>query len=104
MPNDYLSGFDFSSPEQTMDIPLNDSSMQENDDSKESQPFRIINDIERELLRTLSSLREEEGEQNDHYQEPSIVDSLVCASMKYPHCLVDSYFESKFDHTSKESN
>ena len=53
-------------------------------------------DIEGELLRILSSLPEEgtykEGEKNYHYQEPSIVDSLSCESIKDPHFLVDVVF------------
>ena len=35
MPDDCPSGFDLSSPEPTVDMPLNDSSMQENDDNEQ---------------------------------------------------------------------
>ena len=70
MPDDCPSGFDLSSPEPTVDMPLNDSSMQENDDNEQISTLQDYNlgiDIEGELIRTLSSLPEEEGEQNDHY-------------------------------------
>ena len=54
----------------------------------------------------MSSLAQEgtnkEGEQNDHYQEPSIVESLICESIEDPHCLVDNYLDSNFYHISKE--
>ena len=50
----------------------------------------------------MSSLPEEgtdkEGEQNDHYQEPSIVESLIYESIEDPHCLVNDYFDSNVDH------
>ena len=39
---------------------------------------------------------------NDHYQEPSIAESLICESIKYPHFMVDDYFDSNFDHISEE--
>ena len=35
-------------------------------------------------------------------QEPSIVDFLICESIEDTHCLVDNYFDSSFDHISKE--
>ena len=55
--NDCPSGFDFSSLEQTVDMPLNDSSMQENDDNEQISTLQGYNlgiDIEGELHRTLS--------------------------------------------------
>ena len=88
-----------------MDMPLNDSLMQENDDNEQISTLHDYDlgiDIEGELLRILSSLPKEEGEQNDHYQEPSIVDSLICESIKDPHCLVDDYFNSNVDHISEK--
>ena len=54
-----------------MDMPLNDSLMQENDDNEQIstlQDYDLSIDIEGKLLRILTSLPEEEGEQNDHYQ------------------------------------
>ena len=89
-------------------MPLNDSSMQENDDDQIStlQDYDLDIDIEGELIKIWSSLAQEgtnqEGEQNDYYQESSLVDTLICESIEDPHCLVDDYFESNFDHISKE--
>ena len=54
----------------------------------------------------MSSLPQEgtdkEGEQNDNYQEPSIVEFLIYESIEDPHCLVDDYLDSNFDHISEE--
>ena len=44
----------------------------------------------------------EEGEQNDHYQEPSKVESLIYESIEDPRCLVDDYLDSNFDHISEQ--
>ena len=93
-----------------MDVPLNDSSMQESDDYQIStlQDYDLDIDIEGELIKILSSLAQEgtnkEGEQNDHYQEPSIVESLICESIEDPHCLVDNYFESNLIISRKKIN
>ena len=87
---------------------LNDSSMQESDDYQIStlQDYDLEIDIEGELIKILPSLAQEgtnkKGEQNDHYQEPSIVDSLRYESIEDLHCLADDYFESNFDHISEE--
>ena len=63
-------------------------------------------DIEGELIKIWSSLAQEgtnqEGEQNDHYQESSIAESITYESIEYPHCLVDDYLDSNFDHISEE--
>ena len=99
---------DSSSPDPTVDMPLNDSSMQESDDDQIStlQDYDHDIDIEVELIKILSSLAQEgtnkEGEQNDHYQEPSIVESLICESVGDPHCLVDSYLDSNIYHILEE--
>ena len=99
----------FSSPGPTLSVPLNDPSTRENDDNEQIstlQDYDLGIDIEGELLRILSSLPEEatdkEGEQNDHYQEPSIIDSLIYESIEDPHCLVDDYLDSNFDHILEE--
>ena len=99
---------DSSFPKPTMNMPLNDPSIQENDDDQmlTLQDYDLDIDIEGELVKILSSLTQEgtnkEGEQNNHYQEPSKVESLICESIEDPHCLVDDYLDSNFDHISEE--
>ena len=99
--DDFPYQIDSSSPNPTVDMPLNDSSMRENDDDQIStlQDYDLHIDIEGELIKILSSL---EGEQNDHCQEPSKVESLICESIEDPHCLVDDYLDSNFYHSSEE--
>ena len=62
--------------------------------------------IEEELIGILSSLNQEdideEEEQNDYYQDSSIVDSLICESIEDPHCLVNNYLDLDFDHNFEE--
>ena len=105
---DFLYQIDSSSPDPTVDMPLNDSSMQENNDEQMStlQDCNFDIDIEGELIKIWSSLAQEgtnqEGEQNNHYQESSIVDTLICKSIEDPHGLVDNYFDS--DHISEEDH
>ena len=50
---DCCSEFDFSSPDPTVDMPLNDSSMQESDDDQIStlQDYNLDIDIEGELIK-----------------------------------------------------
>ena len=104
--DDCPHGFYFSSPEPIVDMPLNDSSMQENDYDQIStiQDYDLDIDIEGELIKSWSSLAKEgtnqEGEQNNHYQESSIVDTLICDSIEDPHGLVDNYFDP--DHILEE--
>ena len=93
-------------------MPLSDPSMQGNDDEKMStlQDYDFDIDIEGELIRFLSSLPKEgtnkEREQNDHFQEPYIVDSLIRESIEDPyreqlhnHCLVDDNLSQCSSHT-----
>ena len=70
---------------------LNDSLMQGSDDDQIStlQDYDLDIDIKGELIKILSSLAQEgtneKGEQNDHYQEPSKVESLICESIEDTH-------------------
>ena len=63
-------------------------------------------DIEGELIGILSSLPQEgtneEGEQNDYYQDSSIIDSLIYESIEDPHFLVNNYCDLDFDQNSEE--
>ena len=85
---DCCSEFDFSSPDPTVDMPLNDSSMQENDDGQISTLQGYDLNIEGELIKIWSSLAQEstnkEGEQNDHYQETSLVEPSIGEVIKEP--------------------
>ena len=64
---------DSSFPKPTMNMPLNDPSIQENDDDQmlTLQKYDLNIDIEGELIIIFSSLAQEgtnkEGEKNDHY-------------------------------------
>ena len=81
---------------------MNDSSMQESDDDQIStfQDYDLNIDIEGELIKILSSLAQEgtnkEGEQNDHYQETSLVEPSIGEVIQellkeqlHSHCLID---------------
>ena len=45
-----------------------------------------------------------EGKLNDNYQEPSIVDSLICESIEDPHCMVDDYFDHILEEDQSRDN
>ena len=45
---------------------------------------------------------DEEGEQNDNYQDSSVIDSLIYESIEHPHFLVNNYRDLDFDHNSEE--
>ena len=102
--DDFPYQIDSSSLDPTFSVLLNDPSTQENVDEQVStlQDYDLDVDIEEELIRIFSSLAQEgidnEGEQNDQYQEPSITDSLICESIEYLPCLVDD----NFNHISEE--
>ena len=112
--DDFLYQIDSSSPDPTIDMHLNDFSMQENNDEQMStlHDYNFDVDIEGEPVRILSSSPHEgtykEGEWNDH---PSIVDSLRCKSIEDPsraqlhnHCMVDNNLGQYSSHTDFNSN